>query len=479
MNLLNIDFRDGCLRITVTKAGSVKYSKIIKDFSLADEKSASETLASAIKDSGRGKGRANIVLPHKVVMNRTFQIPLMDISDAKKIIKREISKEFKEQKFVFGIRRLHKQKKVESGIQEILAEYALTADVLKYLNLLKTCGITPEIMTGSLEGNSHLFNRFRPETDGNEAVIDIGTNLIEFAVFNNGQLKDYERLSLSHIHDKKPENINMPAEQTDKIKIFGILDVLYKFIMASGKDSPEDKLSRLWFCGIGSTTEGLVSSMSEGLGINASLLVTPDMSIENASAFSALAGVSTISKAEQFINLIPEGIFDKRKRFIQKTILAASLSFYIILIAGGYTVLNRMEKDLKTTYEKVKSVQAAIPGADETADVYSSGQETLAKIASDNPSLYTVFRDIANLTPAGVILNDIKIEKSEGVTKLKLDATIKYSDENFKNAVLSKFMQSLDSSSRLKRVSSPEIAVSKTAEGQKYISLKTAYEIAR
>jgi len=43
--------------------------------------------------------------------------------------------------------------------------------------------------------------------------------------------------------------------------------------------------------------------------------------------------------------------------------------------------------------------------------------------------------------------------------------------------VLSKFLQSLDNSSMLKRVSNPEIAVSKSAEGQKYILVKTTYEI--
>jgi hypothetical protein len=399
----------------------------------------------------------------------------MDLADAKKVIRREISREFKEQKFVFGIRRLYKQKRVESGKQEVLAEYALASDVLKYLNLLNSCGITPKIMTGSLEGNLQLFNRFRPGTDGNEAVLDIGANVIEFAVFNNTQLKDYGRLSMPHVHDKKPDNI--PSEQTDRIKIFGILDVLYKFIIASGEDSPEEKPSRLWFCGLGSTTEGLVPSISEGLGINASLLVTPDISIEDASAFSALTGISTISRAEQFINLIPEDILDKRKRFIQKTILAASLSFYIILLAGGYAVLNRMENDLKTTYENIKSFQAITPSTVEPADIYSSGQKTLAKIASDTPALYTVFSDIANLTPAGVILNDIKIDKAKGITNLKLDATIKYSDDNFKNAVLSKFIQSLDSSSRLKRVLNPEITVSKSADRQRDISVKTAYEI--
>ena len=88
-----------------------------------------------------------------------------------------------------------------------------------YLDLLKSCGIRPDIMTSGLEGNLHLFNRFRPETDGNEAVFDIGMNLIEVAVFNNRQLMEYGRLPMPHVQDEKAESKDLPSEQTDKIKM--------------------------------------------------------------------------------------------------------------------------------------------------------------------------------------------------------------------------------------------------------------------
>ena len=39
------------------------------------------------------------------------------------------------------------------------------------------------------------------------------------------------------VHDEKFESKEFPAEQTDKIRIYRIIDTLYKFIMASGKGS--------------------------------------------------------------------------------------------------------------------------------------------------------------------------------------------------------------------------------------------------
>ncbi|MCG2721353.1 MAG: hypothetical protein L6290_04970, partial [Thermodesulfovibrionales bacterium] len=92
MNSLNIDFRDGWLRILVVKDGSVKYSKLVKDFSLTDLKSAKEKLASEIKEAGGKKRKVNIILPSDIVSHKAFQIPAMEFADAKIYIKREISK---------------------------------------------------------------------------------------------------------------------------------------------------------------------------------------------------------------------------------------------------------------------------------------------------------------------------------------------------------------------------------------------------
>lgn len=483
MNSLNIDFRDGCLRILVVKDGSVRYSKLVKDFSLTDLKSAKEKLASEIKEAGGKKRKVNIILPSDIVSHKAFQIPAMEFEDAKIFIRRELSKELKGRKFAYGIRRLLTPKKAKSAGQDILTEYVLAEDSAKYLDLLKGCGIRPDIMTSSLEGNIRLFNRFRPETDGNEAVLDIGMNFIEVALFNNGRLLEYEKLSIPHVRDEKFETKDLPAGQTDKIKIYKIIETLYKFIMASGTDSPEEKLSVLWICGLGSIAEGITASISDGLGINCRLINPFDAEVENGSVFTALKGVSAITGTEQFINLIPEDILAARTKLLKQMLLIASLSFYIILLTGGYVFLNLAEKELKITYEKVKSDQAIRSGKHQTDDTYSAGQETFAKIVLNNRGIYGIFRDIANLTPPGVILNGIQVEKVHDITNLKINATIQYNDENFKKALLSKFLTSLDRSAGMKRTLPPEIAIlqskAKQKEIQKEISVKATYEVVR
>lgn len=479
MNSLNIDFRDGCLRILVIKDGSVKYSKLVKDFSLTDLKSAKEKLASEIKEASWKKGKANVILPSAIVRHKTFQIPAMEFEDAKIFIRREISKELKGQKFAYGIRRLLMPKKAKLGGQDILTEYVLTADVVNYLDMLKSCGIRPDIMTSSLEGNIHLFNRFRPETDGNEVIIDIGMNFIEIAVFNNRRLLGYEKLSIPSVHDEKLESKDFPADQTDKIKIYRIIDTLYKFIIASGETFPEEKLSVLWICGLGSTLEGINDSISDGLGIDCRVINPFDTEVENASALTALKGVSTISRTEPFINLIPEDILAARTKLLRRALLAASLSFYIILLIGGYAILNRTEEELKIVYEKVKSDQAIRSSKHKTDDIYSIGQDTFAKIVSNSRGMYGIFKDIANLTPSGVILNSIQVGKIDDTTNLKINATIQYTDDNFKNALLSKFLTSLDRSLSIKRTSTPEISISHSATKQKEISVKATYEVVR
>lgn len=475
MSSLNIDFRDNCLRLLVAKDAIPKYSKLVKDFSIDDEKSASELLASEINQVGGKRARVNVILPFHIMKYKTFKTPAMGIEDARKIIKRELSKELLEQKFSFSIKRIKKDAYAEQ--QEILAEYVLEADIMKYLNLLSACRIRPNMITSSLNSNALLFNKQRPKTEGNEAVIDIGMDFIEVAVFNNKQFLMYDRLPIQHTREEHPEETLVSFKQQDKMKTFKIVETLYQFIMRYSKEFPEEKLSLLWLCGLGSLTEGITDSLSDGLGVETRLIHPFESVIEHGSALSTLAGISTVTKDVQFINLFPGDILEKRTRLLKRVLLAASLSFYVILLAGGTIVLSFLEKDLKHTHEKITADQTLLIKKQKAESVYSSNRATYINLVSDNTNLYSVLRDIANLIPSGVVLENIDIEKVDGITNLKVAAKIKYSDENFKKAVLSNFLTSLDSSSRLRQVIPPEISVKKISDEQKEISVIAKYEV--
>ena len=474
MTSLNIDLRDTCLRILVVKEGTPRYSKLIKDFSLDDEKSSTERLASEIKEAGGKKGQVHIILPTDIVNYKTYKTPPLDIEDARKVIRRELEKELEGQDVSFSIRRI--MKRASAGQQEMLIEYVLEADVMKYFNVLRSCRIRPDIMSSSLEGNTRIFNKQRPETDGNEAMIDIGTNIIEVSVFNNRDLLMYDRLSMQRAHDERPDK-EVSFEHQDKMKTFKIVETLYQFIMRYSKDFPEEKLSLLWLCGTGSLAEGITDSLSDGLGVETRLIRPFETDMQRGSALSTLAGIATVPRDEPFMNLMPEDILEKKTRMIKRVLLAASLSLYIILLAGGSIVLNVLEKDLNRMHDKFVSEQALLANKQEAATVYSSNQGTYIKLVSGTANLYSVFRDIANLTPSGVVLENIDIENVNGATNLTIAAKIQYSDETFKNAVLSTFLTALDSSSRLRQAMPPEISVKETRNEQKEISVIAKYEV--
>jgi hypothetical protein len=484
MNSLNIDFRDGCLRILAAKDGSVKYTKFIKNFSLDDQKTAKETLASAIKDAGGKRGTVHVILPSELITEKTFQIPSMEFGDAKKYIKRELLKETKGDKFVYGIRKLFTPQKAPGDGQHIIAEYVNVAHIGTYLGLLNSCGLSPEIMTSGLEGALHLLNSFRPVTEGNEAVCDIGTNTIEVTVMNNSQLLEYRKIPIPHAHDEKSESEDPAARQTDKIKMYRIVDTLYKFIMAYGQDFPQENLSTLWICGIGSTIEGIADSLSDGLGINCGLI---DAEAGKGNAFSALKGISALKRKDAFINLVPEDFLTAKTQRLKRLLLAASLSFYIILLAGTYIALDHTEKGLKMLYDRVAADQAVRVAKHKTDDVYTTGQATFAKIVLSGRGIYRVLRDLANLTPEGVTLTGLQVKKVQNATHIEINATIQYTDENFKDALLSRFLGSLDRSSGMKRTLPPEIVVSQPAVRQKdplkempkVVLVKATYEVVR
>lgn len=478
MNSLNIDLRDGCLRILVMKDKSVKYSKTISDFLITDGESAARVLASEIKEAGGKKGRVNVILPSDVVKHRVYQIPSMDLADARKVISRELSREMKGPGVVFGIRRIFKEGRTGGGRQHILAEYADKADAVHYFQLLRKAGIKPDTITSSLEGNAAMFNRFRPDTEGNEAVVDIGSNIMEVAVFNSGHLMGYEKLAMSKGFDEKPGMKDQPSEQSDKMKVYTIVDALYKFILGYGEDLPEKKISSFWICGINSVIDGIDASVSDGVGMSAKIITPFDLTGEKGSALSALCGISELDESERLVNFIPEDILDSKTRFARNSILAASLSFYVILLAGSYAVLNQTEKDLRIQLNNMEqSVKSASSGKTQSDDIYISGQQTLARLVSESHPFYPVFRDLATLVPAGVVLESLQIEKAQGLHNLRIGATIPYSDENFKKALLSSFLGSLETSSRLRMKAPPEISTPKPAGKERAISVTALYEV--
>ena len=75
-----------------------------------------------------------------------------------------------------------------------------------------------------------------------------------------------------------------------------------------------------------------------------------------------------------------------------------------------------------------------------------------------------------------MVLNSIDIEKTDEGTTLKINARIRYTDENFRRAVLSTFLTSLDRSSRLRQIPPPEISVKKDGD-EKEITVTAKYEV--
>ncbi len=479
MNTLNIDFRGESLRVLSAKNGVLKHVLISKNFSISDPKLAKQQLTTAIQEAGGKKGKAQAILPHKIIKFGTFQVPAMDIADAEKVVRREIAKELGTQDFVLGVRRIIRN---QPGKQDILAEYALRSDMQPYLTLLKQCGVKPSVITTSLEGIICAFKKIRPETEGNEAVLEIGQSFIEILVFNDGKLINYKKVQMPAVDDAKLSSKDMDPAQICKIKMYTIVDALYNFIMGSGSGTAEEKISRLWISGLGSIEEGTTQCISEGLGISCSLLNPFDIEVEHASIYTAVAGLSMLTSvyategADQVVNLMPSDERNKRKQVVGKTALIIALACYVILIGGGYTVLSRTERDLitlKDTYE------AEIKASQKSGDPDKGQQDVIRKIMSNNKNLYPLFRDIANLIPPDLSLTSLDVEKTADTTFIKLGASLQAGDEGLRNSAVSKFLNALEATGRFALASPPEITTATAAPGAKKqeFAVKAKFEV--
>lgn len=474
MNSLGLDFRDGCLKVLSARDGRPVFARTVVNFSV-DDPGAKERLSAVLREAGGGKGWVSLILPAGVVEYKVLKLPVMHARDAGKIAEREITRDLKGARFSYGIRTLGGRQPAGAG-QEVLAEYAPAGEIIKYLGLLRSCGLTPAVVTGSLEGNIRAFRKYRPQTEGSEALLDIGLNAIEVAVFQNGQLLAFETIRLQQTGDERTSS-GFSTGPLDKVRIYRLIDALYNYIVSYGKKENRDKLSKLWLCGDGAAAEGIAESISQGLGLQCGVLQPMEKQPEDGSAYSALYGL-LLSDKEKVVNLLPKGYLEEKRGVIIRAVIAAALSVYVLGIFGGWLALSRIEKGLAALHEQSQSALLREKGAGDAADIYVSGVRTFREVAAGERKLYGVFRDLADLTPRGVVLENLKMERREGRTIIKLSARLSYRDESMKDALMSRLLDSLDRSTRLRRTSAPEIAVEeKKPEEAKQISVSLVYEV--
>ncbi len=473
MNSLNIDFRGESLRVLSAKDGALKHALITRNFSLTDQKAAKQMLMNAVREAGGKKGKVHIILPNKIVKFSMFQVPAMDIKDAQKVVRRDVAKELGTQDFALGIRKINRNR---LGKQDILAEYALKSDIQAYLSLLKECGIKPSVVTTSLEGIISAFNRRRPETEGNEAVLEIGRSFIEIVVFNDGKLINYKKVQIPAVDSTKLSGKDTDPAQIFKIKMYAIVDALYSFITEMGSGTSDEKISRFWISGLGSIEKGTAEVLAESLGVNSTLINPFDVEVEHASMYTAMAGLSVLSPSDQIVNLIPSDERDRGKQIVGKTVLIGALAFYLILVGGGYTVLSRTEKDLKSVKEKIDK---DITASQKSGLQDKSQQDALRKIMSNNKSLYPLFRDIANLTPQDISLISIDVEKTAEATFIRLGASLQAGDEGLRSSAVSKFLNSLETTGRFALAAPPEITTAAAVPNAKKqeFTVKAKFEV--
>jgi Tfp pilus assembly PilM family ATPase len=478
MNSLNIDFRDKCLRVLIVKDDKAVSARLIKNFSLADKAQAKDKLSVEIRESGGKHDRVNIILPQDMVLHAIRQVPRAEADDISIILRRMITRELADDKFTFGFKEITENKKSSPGTKNILLEYVRNKDMSDHMTLLKECGIKPDVITSGFEGNMQLFNRLRPRTEGNETIIDIGAGYVEILIINNGNLMNYDKLQLLTGFSELSEGDEKTGASASKIKIYNIIDVLFKTITPYIKASGSEGLSKIWISGIGSTLEGITDSISSGFGISASLLSGLEIPNINGSAFSALSGVSTLNSAKEITSFIPVKIIERKHNIVKQAVIGASLTVYIALMLFTYLTAEKTEKELKAFLESKKAGIAAVHSMTEAeGDIYSEGRNTFFRIISASPSLYPVFRDIANLTPPGVQLQQIVVERKKGATILNIEATIKKSDEVYRKALLTKHLTGLEGSKVLRGISAPIISTSNPSKEESFLSVRSSYEV--
>jgi type IV pilus assembly protein PilM len=397
---------------------------------------------------------------------------------------------------------------VENGVRKYKVVVAVSpaSTVRRYLTILEKAGVKPSAFIPSVYALQK--NAARPGVPGGSAVchVDIGelhTELvickgmepifsrklpvagIDFTRAMTGTLisdRGKTQLSFAEAERMKREVGLSPEPETrmieDKIssvQLFSMLRAPAEQLVSEiercldycREELGGEKVERLFLYGGGSSLKGLNGFLSSALGIEVKMGGIPDGISSAPGAFSPdgtahrieLALGSVLSDPKN-INLLPPEIKDETKIAFKKGTVTAVATAAVIVMALFYAGLNLridvLQKRIAAASMEYDSLQSNIRKAEALI--------VARRVMVDEPQWEDVFKELSNLIPDGVHLEEIKM--SNYAVTMRGIVAIEDGEQ-----VLSNFVLSLENG----LFSDVKLVRSKELEGQKGLEFEIKF----
>ena len=433
-----------------------------------------EGIASALKsfatEAGRRIDAVHLILPYEEVRLQTFKFQKMEFQDAIKVAKRKIVSETGDIEPVFFLTPLG----AESKQQTYLAEILQAGSIGRYQKIFSEHKVRVKTLTTSFQAGLKVFGAMQEPGAETMAVFDIDEDTIEATVYHRSQPVYYARQPFGSIEGEK-DQAGLSQERVNKMKLYQIIDSIYKINLIYNEARPDNPIGKLWLCGINGGIEGIREALVETMNIDVAQLTPFREAGKETYPYVVLAGALSGIESRTLANFISQ-----ENQWLSgrsgRIILAVSCILYaFFLVFFIYKIESRHTK-VKKELEGVTTELQAFELRHKSSFEELKQMEGLQRLEKGQNVLYVLFGYLANTIPEGVYLEKISFRQQGERNLMELEFVTRTDTGIETKRVLFKIDEMISLQPLLKRSGEP--AVSSGRRGtDKVVRIKVVCEV--
>ena len=464
-----LDLRGSMIRAITAEGNMLKYAGMFGPFAQFRE-SIVPTMKRIAEESGIKVGAVHVILPYEEVQVQMFRIQKMEYQDAVKVARRKIVSETGIKEPAFFLTYLRSE-----GAQQVyLAEILRAGCAAEYRDIFSSQKIRVKTLTTAFQAGLKVFGLTQEPGAETRAVFDIDRDLIEAVVYHHRRPVYYLRHPFGPVEGEKNEAA-VPQERIEKMKLYRIIDSIYKINLLYHETRPDFPFRKLWLCGIHGGIEGITEALNDTMHIDVARENPYKEAGKETYAYAALAGIQPGLADGTLANFILQER-DWLSGCPGRIMLGVSAALYgLFLISWIYIAESR---HTRTTNElALVTSELKAQGVRHKSSVEEMTQvKTLWMIEQKQKRLYGIMRHLANAVPEDVYLEKILFRQLGEQSIVELEFVTPYDIDLGTKQVLTRIDGVVSSQRFLKRRG--ESAVSVGMKGpDKVVRVKMVCEV--
>ncbi|MGC2063019.1 MAG: hypothetical protein WA610_08570 [Thermodesulfovibrionales bacterium] len=405
MSDLYLDFRGKALRILVAEGPPAPYTRTFEAFS-ADAGEFKRVVQQVSGDTNIQFDKAHLIIPSEEVTVSKYKIQNMPLDDAEKVIRRKIISEFRIEEPVFHLTPVDADKRQRTYRVELVRPEV----VQKYIKLLSAAKLKIRTMTSSFNANIRFFRGSRTEIPETSGIFDIDNDAIEATILSRADVIYAERIPLTYPGEEKEHAGSAPPERAKKMKLYRIMDAIYKVHLSYRELYPDNAIQKIWICGLRGGSAGVADALREAVDAE---IISGDSSVPVGYAFAALVGLSEGITDGTAVNFITRKSLRQLSDRTIRIIMAIAACIAIVCMISGYEFYENKFRKERELLERAKREYAVRQNAGRQVSPYQSYREQISGLERTQVVYYDVLRFIANRIPDGMVLERISFRQDQ------------------------------------------------------------------